>query len=104
MLCGTAADGGYAFPFPFIVAFGFNSHIAMSMNYLHTAKGGGCFAPDFILDFDGIARNFIARYISTAPYKHALTRTCSTPPPTRTRGDASPKRLTAWVTTTRSWI
>ena len=64
VLCRAAADGGYAFPFPFTIAFGFNSHIAMSMNYLHTAKGGGCFAPDFILDFDGIARNFIARYIS----------------------------------------
>lgn len=48
-----SCDGGYAFPFSFSIAFGFNNHIAMSMNYLHTAKGGGCFAVDFILDFDG---------------------------------------------------
>ncbi|KAK8825651.1 hypothetical protein WA577_000822, partial [Blastocystis sp. JDR] len=51
-------------------AFGFNSHIAMSVNYLHTAKG----------DFDGIARNFIARYLLDATsYEDAWRRITETP-------------------------
>ena len=51
------------FGVPDHIAFGFNKHIAMSMNYLHTKKGGtlSCISS---LDYDGIARNFIARYIS----------------------------------------
>lgn len=40
VLRGTVADCRYAFSSLCILAFGFNSHIAMSMNYLHTAKGG----------------------------------------------------------------
>ena len=52
------------------IAFGWNKHIAFTMNFLHTAKG----------DYDGIARNFIARYLMEADsLEDAWTRIVTTP-------------------------
>ena len=84
-------------------AFGFNAHIAMSMNYLHTAVGGSCSTRVSCRLQRNRAELRGAIHIPRC-LVFFFTRTCSMQRRWTTPGVGSQTLLTAWVTITRSWI
>ena len=85
-------------------AFGFNAHIAMSMNYLHTEIGGS--------GWRRVSRRLQRNCPQLRGAIHILcllffvffTRTCSTQRRWKMHGIESQTHLIVWVIITRSWI